>query len=280
MPCPLCDGTGWKTAEIDGVPRAVRCDCWRASVTDRLMEQARIPPRYHRCDLANFVTYRNEKLLRAVSRARQFAQAFPVVDRGLCLIGPPGIGKTHIAVAVLKEAIRRCGARGLFYETSDLLRVIRNTYSPLIRTAEVEVLQPVMEAELLVLDDLGREKPSEWVEETLNLIINTRYNQRRPTVLTTNYEEAADQTDPNSLLVRIGSRMHSRLYEMCEILEFEGADYRHLPPNGGADDLESMWKMRRSGGQSALPQRSGKSARARLREGQQELGWSGGRAGS
>src|SRR5471030_3446511 len=111
------------------------------------------------------------------------------------------------------------GARGLFYDTRDLLRVIRSTYDPSIRTTELEVLRPVMEADLLVLDDLGAEKPSEWVEETMNLIVNTRYNERRPTIFTTNYENTPDDTEVDSLKSRVGFRLHSRLHEMCEFLE-------------------------------------------------------------
>ena len=94
-----------------------------------------------------------------------------------------------------------------------------------------------MNADLLVLDDLGAEKTSEWVEETMNLIVNTRYNERRLTIFTSNYEDIPDDTDPNSLLFRIGFRMRSRLHEMCEFVVMDGADYRELPANGGVDDL-------------------------------------------
>ena len=109
-------------------------------------------------------------------------------------------------------------------------------------------------ADLLVLDDLGAEKPSEWVEETMNLIVNTRYNEKRPTIFTTNYIDIPDETDLDSLKVRVGFRMHSRLHEMCDFLEYDGGDFRMLPPNGGAQDLMDLWQM--SKGRRALPSRT------------------------
>ena len=277
MSCALCDDTGWRPLEDGGVRRVVRCECWRAALGHRLLTEARIPARYQRCDLTNFLTYPNEELIRALTRACEFADAFPVVDQGLMLIGPPGIGKTHIAVAVLRRVIETRGAHGLYYDTRTLLSSIRSTYNPVIRTAEMDILRPVMEAELLVLDDLGAERLTDWVEETMNLIVNTRYNGRKPTIFTSNYEDNPDKEDMNSLFVRIGFRMHSRLREMCEFLEYDGPDYRFLPPNGGPDDLYKLWKEQP---RRKLPVRTTVRARAQLRAGKPDLGWSGGKAGT
>ena len=280
MPCPLCDDTGWKPTEHDGTRRVVRCDCWREQLSRQRLADANIPKRYQHCAIANFTAY-NESLERAAAQAQRIADSFPASAMGLFLEGQPGVGKTHLAVAVLKRVIESSGARGLFYDTRDLLRVIRSTYDPSTRATELEVLRPVMRADLLVLDDLGAEKTSEWVEETMNLIVNTRYNERRLTLFTSNYPDIPDETEPNSLLFRIGFRMRSRLHEMCEFTVMDAADYRERPENAGAEDLVTMWKLRKK----ALPPRAGRQARAQLREpsvrdGRGDLKWPGGRAGS
>lgn len=281
MSCDLCDDTGWKAIERDGLRRVVRCDCRRERVGQQRLADANIPKRYQHCTIANFTAY-NESLRKAVERAQSIADHFPAPTKGLFLEGQPGVGKTHLAVAVLRQVIQATGARGLFYDTRDLLRVIRSTYDPSIRTTELQVLRPVMTADLLVLDDLGAEKTSEWVEETMNLIVNTRYNEKRTTIFTSNYLDIPDDSEPNSLVFRIGHRMRSRLHEMCEFETLDGADYRELPVNGGVDELLVLWKMRKK----ALPSpgRAGRQARAQLREpvrdGRAELKWPGGRAGS
>jgi DNA replication protein DnaC len=181
---------------------------------------------------------------------------------------------------VLREVIARTGARGLYYDTRALLRDIRSTYNPTLQTAEMDVIRPVMEAELLVLDDLGAERLTDWVEETIGLIVNTRYNERRPTIFTSNYEDIPDDGEMNSLLVRVGFRLHSRLREMCDFLEYDGPDYRNLPPNAGADDLYKLWKAQP---RRKLPARTSGQIRAQLKAPKHEkvdLKWSGGRAGS
>jgi DNA replication protein DnaC len=115
----------------------------------------------------------------------------------------------------------------------------------------------------------------------MTFIVNTRYNHRLTTIFTSNYEDNPDAEALDSLRVRVGSRMYSRIHEMCDFVEYGGADYRLLPPNGGVDDLLTMWKV--TGEQrNRLPNRTKGMVRAQLKRpaGSADLGWTGGKAGS
>jgi len=282
--CPLCDDTGWKTIEVDGVQRVTRCDCWRDKTGRSRVARANIPSRYQHCSLENFQAY-NESLKRAVKYAQTLVADFPARaaerDRGLLMIGLPGVGKTHLAVAMLKECIAK-GGTGLFYTTMELMAALRSTYSGQDGTSESDVLREINEADIVVIDELGRERATEWRDEMLHLIVNARYSNRRLTIFTTNYDVGSLE-DPESLQVRVGMRVYSRLHEMCELMLLDGADYRERPTNAGIDDLVSMWKMRKK---TALPtpRSSGRQARAQLRDKERDaktdLKWTGGRAGS
>ena len=281
MSCPLCDDTGWKPVDDEnGIRRVERCDCWRESVGRQHLAEANIPRRYQHCTLDNLRVY-NDSLVEAMGMARKFVEAYPGgTNRGLLLLGHAGVGKTHIAVAVLRAVIAKTGISALFYETGKLLAAIKNSYDPVVLTTPASLLRPVMEAPFLVLDDLGAERPTDWVEETMNLIVNTRYSERRMTLFTSNYPDIPDIEEPNSLLCRIGFRMRSRLQEMCTTIEIEAADFRdeHNPQNASDADLLALWQLKKR--PKDLPTRANRSAKAYVRDGRADLKWPGGRAGS
>jgi len=245
--CPVCGGSGWKIVpeEREGRKRekAVRCDCFKRAQGVRLLAQARIPKRYDHCELSNF---ESEETFRALASARlaayRFVEDYPVESAGLLLIGPIGVGKTHLAVGIMKELMLHKGSQCLFYDYRELLKEIQNSYNSSVQTTEMQVLQPIFDAEVLVLDELGAVKPTEWVWDTVSHILNTRYNDKRTTIITTNYKdlppggaeiERSNNYSPASRAAReetlgdrIGERMRSRLHEMCRIVKLEGDDFR------------------------------------------------------
>lgn len=281
MSCERCQDTGWVRIERDGVEHVARCECWRQTVVENLLTEAGIPPRFARSELSTFRPDTDSQR-EALRRAQAFVDAFPVVDKGLLFYGPSGVGKTHLAAGLLKDVVRNRGARGYFFETRALLRMVRDTYNRSVEETEMDVLRPVLHADVLVLDDLGAERTSEWVQETLGLVINTRYNAKRATIVTSNLHDPLDSTDPNSFMFQVGVRTRSRLLEMCHWIEVQGPDIR---------DQERVSAAARTGRlpvdptnikKKGLPQKTGGMAVAKLRDERPrlDLKWPGGRAGS
>jgi len=224
--CPVCYGSGWAPAEVEGAVR--RCECRIAFRIEQLLERARIPARYKDCDLESYEplnsSQKNAKML-----VRKFLKNYPPLDekdRGIVFIGSCGVGKTHLAVALLKQVITEKGDPGLFYDFRDLLRDIQGSWNPASQTSEIEVLRPVIEAKVLVLDELGANKPTAWVRDTVAYIINYRYNERKITIFTSNFLDNPATEGEETLTDRIDTRLRSRLYEMCHTIEIKGKDFR------------------------------------------------------
>jgi DNA replication protein DnaC len=240
--CPLCEGSGWKSVGAGVDRRVTRCDCRLKSRAERLLSGARIPKRYEHCELSSYTTDfpgAHTSLAMAHISASKFVEEFDPRDgAGLLLIGKIGTGKTHLAVGIIKELILARGVPCLFYDYRELLKEIQNSYNASVQTTELEVLRRVFETDVLVLDELGAVKPTEWVWDTVSLILNTRYNNNRTTIITTNFEDQAAAGVSGSLSAvraaareetlgdRIGERMRSRLHEMCRIIKLDGLDFR------------------------------------------------------
>jgi len=258
--CEICGGIGLvRVISADGRWVSRACECQAVQRQSLLLEGAQIPERYRHCSLDNYETaftrqygesafrnrHRSEKpeaikaLTDALNVARMYVREYFNDDerKGLLITGNIGAGKTHLAVGVLSRLVQEFGVKGLFCDYRELIKKIQNSYNAQVQTTELELLQPIFAAELLVLDDLGAQKPNDWLWDTVALILNTRYNDKRRTIITTNYpNELAGEGEKNdaekaarklTLGDRIGDRMLSRLAEMCIPIEINtGVDFR------------------------------------------------------
>lgn len=220
--CEKCYGSGLEVVPGKG---AQICECRRRNSQELLLSNARIPKRYDKCHFNTFDSRSNESQKMALRIANDFTNSFPAVDRGLVFSGPVGVGKTHLAVSIIKGLTER-GFPCLFYEFGSLLKEIQDSYNPNTRTSELAVLSPVLTANVLVLDELGASKPTDWVLDTMAHIINSRYNDRRITIFTTNYPDERADSAKETLEDRVGVRVRSRIYEMCRSVWIEGQDFR------------------------------------------------------
>jgi len=231
--CEFCGGTGWRP--VDGAPKAplVPCECREQAKAQRRIEFAGIPAKYSECGFANFQPGpTGSSLWRAREAALQYQMLYPTNDyRGLLFVGPPGVGKTHLMVAVVRTLCQK-GIDCLFIDYQDLLRSIQNCYNPSAHTTEYQLLEPVLKTEIVAIDDLGNNRISEWVEDTVTYVVNHRYSENLPTLFTANLSEErmsgseGDRSTHPTFEERLGVRVASRLREMCKFVKIDSPDYR------------------------------------------------------
>ena len=234
------------------------CDCGMEQRAARVMERARIPKRYEHCDFESYVPdltdgktwmpQHAQSMKQAKMLTQGFVRDYPgAAEKGLLLMGPSGVGKTHLAVAALKELIRR-GHGGFFCDYRELLKEIQASYNPASESTEMRILEPMRNVEILVLDDLGATQAvglgARHCGHRLECALQRKPHHRdhhqlrgqsggggRAFRLPGGRMIPASRED--TLEQRIGSRMRSRLYEMCRTVEVNAPDFRRERTQAG-----------------------------------------------
>lgn len=215
--------TGWQTffdpeaSDLYGVPefRYGKC-CYAVQAEIEEQEKVIIAPRFQQRTFDTFkITSDNEEAYQA---AVEYVSSFRgETTGGLMFVGPPGTGKTHLAAAVLREVFRK-GVPCSFIQVPRLLEEIRNSYNN-ESEQNTENLARTATRKFVVLDDMGAERLTDWVREQMYMIVNDRYGNMLPTVITSN-------CTITELAKRLGERTADRLSEMCRVVPLMGKSWR------------------------------------------------------
>jgi DNA replication protein DnaC len=188
-----------------------------------LQERSGLSKRMKGYTFAGFKPYLSPAATKAAEKVETYLKNWEEnkeAGRGLYFCGGVGTGKTHLAVAVMNELMQRKRVPSLFVTVPEFLDNLREAYMIPGRDLD-EWMDAVKNAELLVFDDLGAEKPNPWVRERIFVIVNHRYRETLPTLFTSNI-------GPRDLAAQLGERTASRIIAMCEWISLEGEDHREM----------------------------------------------------
>ncbi len=234
-PCPKCiNNSGFITSyKPNGQSSSRRCRCQGIDHRIKAFNQAKIPARYLDAKLSS---YRPRDLtgLETANRINDFAWSFVPQSKGLLIYGGYGTGKTYLAVSMVRILALLRGYNVRFVEFSHLLSALQAEFSGGDRYGKRQLdrpqkglMQHLIDADCLVIDELGEGRQSEWAKSVLEELITKRYNASGTTVITTNYDpRRSNLGEPDHLEERVGARLYSRLQQMCDPLPLFGGDYR------------------------------------------------------
>ncbi len=248
--CPACHGMGYVRLDVPvdhpQFGKMLPCPCRQTELMEKRLQTLRALSNLQALTQYNFSTFKPEgrevtslgmaqalapEQRESLRAAYEEAQAFAASPQGwLILRGGYGCGKTHLAAAIA-NARGEAGSPALFVNVPDLLDYLRASFGPAAESSYAERFDMICHCELLILDDLGTESATQWVQEKLYQIFNTRYLLRLPTVITTN--RAMEEID-----LRIRSRMYDTPF--CRIVNISAPDYRQLGVQRDQFELSSL----------------------------------------
>jgi DNA replication protein DnaC len=218
--CPfeMCDGSGFLYDDASNTAYDCRCRPQQIAMAKARSLSAVIPRRYREVsfDRAPVTEIEPQPVVKATQRFVDDIDENLDRGRGLWFVGPTGTGKTTLAMLVSRSALK-AGRSVAIYSLPRLLNEIRDTHRA--ERSHVDLLDRLTEVDLLHVDDVGAERTTDWVLEELYSIVNSRYEDQRSMVITTNL-------DHDQLCAQISDRTVSRLTEMCLQLPLHGHDRR------------------------------------------------------
>lgn len=239
--CTECQGTGMVVHTVDGDRMATPCRCNSLQRRIQLFNDARIPGKFTGRWIEDLEeTHRSQKEIKY--RLLKYRESYRCSESGFLLWGEPGIAKTHLLCGLIGYLTLERGISCRFIEFMRLIMDLKQAYSK--GQWDSEVIAPLLSTEVLVIDELGKGRNSDFELDILDQLISSRYNAQRTIHCTSNYDpdRAADARQPadfsgglekaiygqagTGLRERVGDRIFSRLHEMCRFVHVQGTDFR------------------------------------------------------